>query len=48
MLGSKYNREEKKYAKMGAEPFKGYVNVHAFRSKLDEKIHAQTEQKQMN
>jgi hypothetical protein len=48
MLGSKYNREEK-YAKMGAEPLKDMLMSMRFRSKLDEKIHAQTEQKkQMN
>jgi hypothetical protein len=39
MLGSKYNGEEK-YAKMGAEPLKGYVMSMRFRLKLDEKIHA--------
>jgi hypothetical protein len=43
MLGSKYNREE--YAKMGAEPLKDMLMSMRFRSKLDEKIHAQTEQK---
>jgi hypothetical protein len=46
MLGSKYNREEN--AKMGAEPLKDMLMSMRFRSKLDEKIHAQTEQKQMN
>jgi hypothetical protein len=42
MLGSKYNREEK-YA--CAEPLKDMLMSMRFRSKLDEKIHAQTEQK---
>jgi hypothetical protein len=44
MLGSKYNREEK-YAKMGAEPLKDMLMSMRFRSKLDEKIHAQTAEK---
>jgi hypothetical protein len=44
MLGSKYNRK-KSNAKMGAEPLKDMLMSMRFRSKLDEKIHAQTEQK---
>jgi hypothetical protein len=43
MLGQ--NNREEKYAKMGAEPLKDMLMSMRFRSKLDEKIHAQTEQK---